>query len=60
MLPRLTALPTAPVLVAGGGWLAVLAGVLTGAALTVWLGRLAVTRLARRQVSVLRTLTRPA
>ena len=56
----LTALPTALVLVAGGGWLAVLAGVLTGVALTSWLGRLAVTRLAHHQVSILRTLTRPA
>jgi ABC-2 type transport system permease protein len=56
----LTALPAALVLVAGGGWLAVLTGVLTGGALGVWLGRLAVTRLAHHQVSVLRTLTRPA
>ncbi len=52
----LTALPTAAVLVAGGGWLALPAGVLTGAALAVWLGRLAVTRLADRQVSILHAL----
>ena len=55
MVP-LTALPVALVLVAGGGWLAAPAGVLTGAVLTVWLGHLAVTRLADRQVSVLHAL----
>jgi hypothetical protein len=43
--------------VAGGGWLAVPAGVLTGAVSAAWLGRLAVTRLADRQVAILRTLT---
>jgi ABC-2 type transport system permease protein len=53
----LTALPAALVLVAGGGWLAVPAGVLTGAVSAAWLGRLAVTRLADRQVAILRTLT---
>ena len=56
----LTALPVALVLVAGGGWLAAPAGVLTGAVLTVWLGHLAVTRLADRQVSVLHALAGPA
>jgi ABC-2 type transport system permease protein len=52
----LAALPTVLVLVAGGGWLAVPAGVLTGAVLAIWLGRLAVTRLADRQVSILHAL----
>jgi ABC-2 type transport system permease protein len=56
----LTALPTAAVLAGGGGWLAVLAGVLTGAALTAWLGRLAVTRLAAQQVAILHALARAA
>ena len=56
----LTTLPTALVLVAGGGWLAVPTGVLTGAVLAAWLGRLAVTRLADRQVSILHALTRAA
>jgi hypothetical protein len=56
----LTALPTALVLVAGGGWLAVPAGVLTGAVLAIWLGHLAGTRLADRQVEILRTLASPA
>ena len=52
----LTVVPTALVLVAGGGWLAVPASVLTGTALTIWLGRLAVTRLADHQVSILHAL----
>jgi ABC-2 type transport system permease protein len=56
----LTALPVALVLVAGGGWLAVPAGVLTGTALAAWLGRLAATRLAERQVEILHTLAAPA
>jgi hypothetical protein len=47
---------TAAVLVAGGGWLALPFGVVTGAVLTLWLGRLAVTRLTDRQVSILRVL----
>ena len=59
MVP-LTALLTALVLVAGGGWLAVPAGVLTGAVLTVWLGHLAVIRLADRQVAMLHALAGPA
>jgi hypothetical protein len=41
---------TAAVLVAGGGWLALPSGVVTGTVLTLWLGRLAVTRLTDRQV----------
>ena len=52
----LTALPSALVLVAGGGWLAVQAGVLAGAVLAAWLGRLAVSRLARHQASILHAL----
>ncbi len=52
----LTALPSALVLVAGGGWLAGPASVLAGAVLAAWLGRLAVSRLARHQASILRTL----
>jgi len=52
----LTALPSALVLVAGGGWLAVPAGVLAGTALAAWLGRLAVSRLARHQASILHAL----
>jgi putative Ca2+/H+ antiporter (TMEM165/GDT1 family) len=52
----LTALPAALILVAGGGWLAVL----TGTALAAWLGGLAVTRLNERQVEILHTLAAPA
>ena len=52
----LTALPTASILVVGGGWLALPVGALTGAVLALWLGRLAVTRLTDRQVSILRVL----
>jgi ABC-2 type transport system permease protein len=52
----LTALPTALILVADGGWLGVPAGGLTGAAFAIWLGRLAVTRLADHQVSILHAL----
>jgi ABC-2 type transport system permease protein len=60
VLVALTALPPALVLVAGGGWLAVPAGVAAGALLAAWLGRLAVTRLADRQVEILHTLSAPA
>lgn len=56
----LTALPAALVLVAGGRWLALPAGILTGAVLASWLGRLAITRLADRQVQILQTLTTAA
>jgi ABC-2 type transport system permease protein len=56
----LTALPAALVLAAGGGWLAVPAGVLTGTVLAIWLGRVAATRLADRQVEILHTLAGPA
>jgi hypothetical protein len=60
VLVALTALPPALVLVAGGGWLAVPAGVAAGVVLAAWLGRLAVARLADRQVEILHTLTAPA
>ena len=46
-LVPLTAMPATLVLVAGGGWLAVPAGGLTGAVLAIWLGRLAVTPAGR-------------
>jgi ABC-2 type transport system permease protein len=51
---------TALVLVAGGGWLAVPAGVLTGTVLAVWLGPLAATRLNEHQVGILHTLATAA
>jgi putative Ca2+/H+ antiporter (TMEM165/GDT1 family) len=56
----LTALPAALVLVAGGGWLAVPAGILTGTVLAVWLGRLAAARLDEHQVGILHTLAAAA
>jgi ABC-2 type transport system permease protein len=56
----LTALPTVLVLVAGGGWLAVPAGILTGTVLAAWLGRLAATRLNEHQVGILHTLATAA
>jgi ABC-2 type transport system permease protein len=52
-----TAAPPLVVVLAGGGWAAVAVGVVSGTVLAAGLGRLAVARLARRQVALIAAAT---